>query len=76
MKEEKKERYKTFLPLLLAIVLIIGMLLGFNLRDATNSKKPLFDKHGINTIDEVLSYIQAKYVDTVNTENLSESAIL
>ncbi|MCC7246224.1 MAG: PDZ domain-containing protein, partial [Saprospiraceae bacterium] len=63
------------LPLLFAITLAIGMFLG--------QKLPHYDQHvalslgagGQGTIDEILRYVDAKYVDTANLEQLSTAAI-
>ena len=73
---EKRPKLQTRLPLLLAITLAIGMLIGqklphydrnFSLELGTSAKS--------GTLDEILRYVEAKYVDTIDTEDLRAKAI-
>jgi carboxyl-terminal processing protease len=73
---EKRPKLQTRLPLLLAITLAIGMLIGqklphydrnFSLELGTSAKS--------GTLDEILRYVEAKYVDTIDTEELRAKAI-
>lgn len=76
METEDTKRYKLWLPLLMAIILVVGMTLGFNLRDTLRYKRDL------NTIiqrndrlEQLIDLIKEKYVDTVNANLLYEDAI-
>lgn len=63
------------LPLILAFTLALGIFLG--------QKLPHYDRHftlsgahtGGNPLDEILKYVDAKYVDSVNAESLRREAI-
>jgi len=63
-----------WLPLLFAVVMIMGMLIGFRLYP--NSSGGGFFKTGkLNPVQQVLDIIQDKYVDTVHSDSLGEDAI-
>ena len=80
--EPSKEKWKTWLPLLLAISMIIGMLVGLKLQ---KTPKPLVmpdDIHhrsitgaGQGKVEELLRYIESKYVDKVDRDELVDKAI-
>ena len=67
---------KAWTPLLFSLVMIFGMILGFNLRDTLRSKRD------INTVierndrlEQVIDLINEKYVDSINGDNLYRDAI-
>ena len=75
MKPSKK--LQVFLPLILSVVLALGMFLGFKLRDSyklPNRGVQLFIGHP-STIDQILTLIRNKYVDSVNDSLLRQAAI-
>ncbi|MGB0930333.1 MAG: S41 family peptidase [Chitinophagales bacterium] len=64
------------MPLIFAIVLILGMQLGFKMYEKLHGKSPKTSRiSGISELQEVFNYIDAKYVDGVNDGKLAESAI-
>ncbi len=76
----KNKRFQIYLPLLLAVVLVIGVFLGLNLNFKGAIKTPdnkffsiSFDKH--DKINHVLNYVYESYVDTVDKTKLEESTI-
>lgn len=62
-----------WLPVIMAFMLAAGIQIGLVLNGA--SKAPIFSKSKIGTLNQVLDYVQAKYVDTVNINNLEDGAI-
>jgi len=70
-------RYKIYLPIAFAIVLIAGIIIGTYLqRDNSISDKLLPLGHPkINKIDNILDYIERDYVDTVNRAELEKDAL-
>lgn len=75
-ESDQSPKFNTRLPLLLAVTLAVGMFLG--------QKLPHYDRHfslessnnaQSGTLDEILRYVEAKYVDSVDTENLRAKAI-
>ncbi len=72
---ETKKKYNFLMPVLLALVLIIGMQLGFKLRDTTWNKRPLGEKNTFGKLDEILNLINVKYVDDVNAKEVLDKAL-
>lgn len=83
MSEPKKiNDYNIWQPLLLSIMMIMGMVLGYKMNDADNP--PLIQ--GINSeesaaltgsgrVEEIIRFVDSRYVDEVNDQDLVESAI-
>lgn len=63
------------LPVLVAVLLAAGMALGFKLRESTWSKRPVISGKDYSRLDEILSLVEAKYVDTVNAEKTIDKVI-
>jgi len=72
--EQKHNRVNVILPLLLAIMLGGGILLGINIRLRSDRSQYLIYPR-TDKIGTVMSYILGEYVDTVNKEKLTEDAI-
>lgn len=73
---EQRPKLQTRIPLLLALALALGMFIG--------QKLPHYDRDfsletrssaTSGTLDEILRYVEAKYVDTVDVEKLRAGAI-
>lgn len=69
-----------WLPVLLSIMLVIGMMLGMGLQAVPASSAVVHSKDGLSGIgngrvEELIRYIEAKYVDEVNSEELIQEAI-
>ncbi len=78
MTEQAPSKFQIRLPVILAVTLAAGMFIGQQL--------PHFDENirfapagqsgrVAGTLDEILRYIEARYVDTVNTEQVKTGAI-
>jgi len=74
--KEQRPKLQTRLPLILAATLAVGMFIGqklphydrnFSLESRTSAKA--------GTLDEILRYVEAKYVDSVDIESLRATAI-
>jgi carboxyl-terminal processing protease len=73
---ELRPKFQTRLPLLLAATLAVGMFIGQKLPHYDRNfslESGNHDKSG--TLDEILRYVEAKYVDSVDTEDLRAKAI-
>lgn len=68
------KKLNVWLPLLFAVVMILGMLIGFRLYPNVNPGG-FFKTGKLNRVQEVLDIINNQYVDTVHTDSLSEEAI-
>lgn len=68
-----KGNIKIWIPVMMAVVLVMGIQMGMLL---SGGNKISFGGNGKpNTMDEVLSYISAKYVDTVNLASIKQKGI-
>ena len=76
MEINNRDLGKVWLPLLCALVLITGMILGFNLRDTLRSKRDISTVIERNDrLDDIIDLVDEKYVDTVNNNLLYKDAV-
>jgi carboxyl-terminal processing protease len=68
------KKLQVWLPLLFAIVMIVGMLIGFRLRGNIRSGGFLKAPKA-STVEEVLDLVSKQYVDTVSIDTLGDNAI-
>ncbi len=77
--EHNSKKLKIWLPLLFSLVLVLGMLIGINLKQtpvvASKEKIPIVRTIEPGRVEELLRYVEAKYVDDINREELTEKAI-
>lgn len=67
-----------WLPLLFAVVLVTGMLIGMRLKSETPAvvrNTPGVTRPEATKLEELMRYIEAKYVDEVNRDQLMDDAI-
>ena len=66
-----------FLPILFAIVLVVGMIMGALLNKNHSTRNILFpsSQKGSSKLDRILDYVETDYVDTVNRKELEKDAI-
>ena len=69
------KKLKVWLPLLFAVTMILGMFIGFNLRDKIPATQKFFQTGNRGTVQEVMDLIRLKYVDSVNVDTIAEDAI-
>ncbi len=62
-----------WLPLLFSLVLLVGIIIGYQLQSAVGRSNNITS--GNNTVDEVLELVKAKYVDKINLDTLNGAAI-
>lgn len=80
--EENNNKINIWLPLLLSVIMLGGMLVGAKLQPPAQQTKIVIENSdgevksiGQGRVEELIRYIQAKYVDTINTDVLVETAI-
>ncbi|WP_207434080.1 S41 family peptidase [Sabulibacter ruber] len=73
-KKIENSLFQVRLPFFLGLAVAVGILLGATLFQPS-SNNPQGTARGYLKFREILSYIDREYVDTVNTERLSEYAI-
>lgn len=71
---ESTKKPKVWMPLLFSITLIVGMMLGYRMRDGMPGK-PFFSVDKTKPLQELMDLIKARYVDSVDLGNLTDTAI-
>jgi len=82
-QEKSQSSYKIFEPLLLAISMVIGMLLGYNIFDNKNDLSLLNSASidttnssiGMGRIEEIIRLVENSYVDDIDVDDVSNDAI-
>lgn len=76
MSENSSRKIKLWVPLFFAITLIVGMTIGFKLRDSLRNKRDIATIIQRNDrIEQIIDLINARYVDSVNTNMLYQDAV-
>jgi carboxyl-terminal processing protease len=68
------KKLQVWLPLLFAIVMMVGMLIGFRLRGNIRPTG-FFKTREPSAVEEVMDLVGKRYVDTVSTDTLGNNAI-
>src|SRR5882762_4116047 len=68
------KKLQVWLPLLFAVVMILGMLIGFRLR-GNIATTGFFNTRKQTPVQEVIDLVNRKYVDHVSMDSLSEDAV-
>jgi carboxyl-terminal processing protease len=71
----ENKKYNYLLPLALALVLMVGMQIGFKLRETTWNKRPINSDNTFSKLDEILNLINVKYVDSVDSKSILNKAL-
>ncbi|MBK7525478.1 MAG: PDZ domain-containing protein [Saprospiraceae bacterium] len=81
MTIEPNQKYNIIQPLLLACVMAIGIMIGFKIK-GNNQRYALIEKwdasEGIRQtgrVEELLRFIESKYVDSIDTDTILDDAI-
>jgi carboxyl-terminal processing protease len=70
----RNKKLQVWLPLILAVVMIAGMMFGFKLHQQTGSND-FFKRDRSTTLQETLNLIKTRYVDSVGLDSLKDDAI-
>lgn len=80
-QQPSSNKFQAWLPLFFALVLVGGMLIGMRLQKATptgivdSPANHIINKMGQGKLEELIRYIEAKYVDEVDRDALVQDAI-
>lgn len=69
-----KKKIQVWLPLLFSITMIVGMFLGYKMRDAMPGKSFFFTEKR-RPVQEIMDLIKNRYVDDVDMQGLADTAI-
>lgn len=74
MSEQKKQ---IWLPVILSLTVIIGMIFGYKLKENMGDFAPSFGKKmkSYTKLNEIMQLIHSKYVDSVHIDTLNEKVI-
>jgi carboxyl-terminal processing protease len=70
----KQAEKNPYAPFIYAMVLCFGVMLGFVVNSLTADKQPMLNSR-YSKIDDILNYIDQKYVDTINRTQLMDKTI-
>ena len=70
-----RKKVQVWLPLIFAVVMALGMILGYKLRQNTTGGDSFLHNSNTTPLQEAISLIQNKYVDNVKMDSLEEPAI-
>ncbi len=71
----KNTKFSVYIPVLLAIAVVTGILIGNRLTRNVGSNIPTFATSGFNKLDAVIELINNSYVDSISTDSLVEKTI-
>ncbi len=69
------KKLQAWLPLLFAVVLVIGMIAGYTLRERIPTSQGFFQTSQRSALQEAMDLIRLNYVDPVSTDSLADDAI-
>lgn len=69
-----KKKTNPYTPFIYAIVLAFGVMLGFVVNSITTGKQSIINQQ-YDKVEDILNYINLKYVDTVNRADLMDKTI-
>jgi carboxyl-terminal processing protease len=69
------KRLQVWLPLLFSIIMILGMWIGFKLRESTAGAIAFTKNNNRSSLQEVIDLINNKYVDSISSDSIKNSAI-
>lgn len=75
MRSSTNKRYFVWLPLWIALGVVVGIFVGNRFFQFDSKSNTIFKMGGGNKLDAVIQYINEAYVDTVNMQDLIEAAI-
>lgn len=77
MNSAPQQKWNVYMPLMFAAVMIIGMQLGFKLYENLKGKPrmTLVKGSGFGQLQEVMSLVNSRYVDTIDNEALIQRMI-
>jgi len=77
--QHQRKKLVVFQPLIYALVMVLGMLIGFKVYSGFHKKPSLTSISGnagsLGQISDIISFVEQKYVDTIDTKTLVDDAI-
>ncbi len=73
--DQKNSNKSVSMPLIFAAILIAGIFIGYITNHKLSEKPSLFSGREQNRVEEVLNYIDEKYIDSIDRETLMDDMI-
>ncbi|MBK7147833.1 MAG: PDZ domain-containing protein [Bacteroidetes bacterium] len=70
--QQSKDVYK---PFIYSLILAFGVMIGFIVNHITSGKENLLQSGSYDKINDIINFIDMKYVDTINREQLVDKTI-
>ncbi|HVX25999.1 MAG TPA: S41 family peptidase, partial [Parafilimonas sp.] len=70
-----RKKVQVWLPLIFSLVMILGMVIGYKLRENTSGGDSFLKNNDRTPLEEAISLIQNKYVDKVHLDSIEAPAI-
>lgn len=68
------KKFNLWLPLLFSIMVVLGMMIGYRMRDAMPNRN-FFSREKHSSLQEITDLLNTRYVDPVNMKTLTDTAI-
>lgn len=72
---KKEEKHNPYLPFIFAVILAAGIFLGYVISMNSSNLPNIGTSAETGKMEYILNYIENKYVDTINTEDIETKAI-
>jgi len=69
----KNTRFSVYIPVLIAVSVVLGIMIGYRLTSNSGNNLPLISK--ASKLDAIIDLIQNSYVDSISTDTLVEKTI-
>ncbi len=69
------KKVQVWLPLIFSVIMILGMIIGYQLRKNTSGGDSFLKNNDRTSLEEAISLVQNKYVDNVHIDSLEAPAI-
>ncbi|HQS56687.1 MAG TPA: carboxyl-terminal protease, partial [Sediminibacterium sp.] len=68
------KKLQVWLPILFSITMVLGMLIGYQLKERTGGNR-FFNLSGKTSLQEVVDLIKGKYVDKIAADSVNQLAV-
>ena len=68
------KKLQVWLPILFSITMVLGMLIGYQLKERTGGNR-FFSLSGKTSLQEVVELIKGKYVDKIAADSVNQLAL-
>ncbi len=74
-RDSQQNEKQVYRPFIYALVLCMGIMLGYLVNTLTIGKQGLMESGSYNKLNDIINFVDMKYVDTVNRQQLVDKTI-